>query len=467
MSRTTRKSNLNWADDVEAPQHDSDPEPAKQDKTTDWHADMNPQRGAAKHRLNLNHGFVKQVVRCIVDNVVGMSAFSACRAHAAHEQIRNQHDRDKYEQQWQSAYKQADEYGKKWGRVKVPPQQPAKVRAAASSQHTPSQPLEDGVVEGIPVPGYPVIVGNAQYMTYGVHPYAVLHQVSASIPEPAPASPRRAPRVRLGYAAYKPPAALGKACSLDPSEVAAIDARGPRQRTHDLRSNEEATPHGDEEADEVVPASDQADGVEQATCAPSPPPGLATPRAEEPADVEEANKHTKTRRKSRRRGRRRKSSQMTPNDAAATHDEEETVDEPADTTTSTVAPPSIAPQFPRPHTNEVVLVVVRPHWAEVVSCAITVRNDGHVATTLEARRGSDPAQPVRVMLLVRDAQRLHAAPVVTRKPRPAPRGVAGVYQPPKRSTLQDLQIVPVSVKLHVEDGDRVAVRMHAAKSRLY
>ncbi|KAI7846033.1 hypothetical protein COHA_000570 [Chlorella ohadii] len=59
-----------------------------------WHEGMDVQRGASRARLNLQHGFMRDIVR-------------------------NQRDRDAYEKAWQEAHAQADEYQKKWGRAKV------------------------------------------------------------------------------------------------------------------------------------------------------------------------------------------------------------------------------------------------------------------------------------------------------------------------------------------------------------
>ncbi len=48
------------------------------------------------------------------------------------------------------------------------------------------------MVEGVPVPGYAMMVGNTQYMTYGMHPYAILQQVAST---PGLASPVAGMRV--------------------------------------------------------------------------------------------------------------------------------------------------------------------------------------------------------------------------------------------------------------------------------
>ncbi len=117
MHRSQQSTSDNWADDVEQQERKRDAGTGGQQQE-DWHTNMNVERGAARHRLNLNHGFVQQVVgwRMQQENILYRA--QPCAQPCA--QIRNQRDRDAYEQQWREAYEQADEYGKKWGRVKVP-----------------------------------------------------------------------------------------------------------------------------------------------------------------------------------------------------------------------------------------------------------------------------------------------------------------------------------------------------------
>ena len=61
----------------------------------DWHPGMPVQRGAARARLDMAHGFLAGIVR-------------------------NQRDRDAYEQAWQKAQAASgDDYQRKWGRAPV------------------------------------------------------------------------------------------------------------------------------------------------------------------------------------------------------------------------------------------------------------------------------------------------------------------------------------------------------------
>lgn len=132
-----------------------------------WHEGMQVERGASRHRIDLKHGFVRDIVsaRGVLpeetcgfwrdpscahnDNVVlhggrrparprcrVLHWRQCCRARRAADallpappclasparsppQVRNQLDRDAYEKAWREAHAKGDEYQQKWGRAKV------------------------------------------------------------------------------------------------------------------------------------------------------------------------------------------------------------------------------------------------------------------------------------------------------------------------------------------------------------
>lgn len=122
------------------------------------------------------------------------------------------------------------------------------------------------------------------------------------------------------------------------------------------------------------------------------------------------------------------------------------------------------------------MVRLRPWRVQRLTCTLTVDQEHQgVGVDLDPHHTIDPAHPLEVLLLVRSARSVAAAQAVgqraQRTARPAPRGVAGLYQPPKRSTLEDLLGTVkargghVSVVLHV-GGDAatsaVAVQLSVA-----
>ena len=123
-----------------------------------WHEGMAVERGASRQRLDMRHGFLRHIVsqhtcrfpllspiHCLMPwcppphcirhaTAEGIGAHTAmCQASAPAAkacswkmfclgvQEHNQRVRDEYEQKWQAAYEQGNDYQRRWGRgIKVP-----------------------------------------------------------------------------------------------------------------------------------------------------------------------------------------------------------------------------------------------------------------------------------------------------------------------------------------------------------
>ena len=120
-----------WAEEVEQEEAQGPPEAAIYDEVSgqywnsnaSWFDGMEVERGKSRHRLDLSHGFMRNIVRTPPGSLPALglpvkepgTPHGMLSARLLRAQVANQRDRDAYEQSWKEAYKAAGPFQQRWG----------------------------------------------------------------------------------------------------------------------------------------------------------------------------------------------------------------------------------------------------------------------------------------------------------------------------------------------------------------